>query len=128
MHGSTALLEAVKHGHEDTIDVLFRNKAELCMPESLAASVLCQAVFDGDCKLLQRLLKVNIQVNAADYDQRTAAHIAASEGNTVALNLLAQHGADLTRKDRWGNTALDDAAKRSNGHPAPAARAPLALL
>mmetsp|Transcript_18429 Transcript_18429/g.27312 ORF Transcript_18429/g.27312 Transcript_18429/m.27312 type:complete len:742 (-) Transcript_18429:150-2375(-) len=108
MHGSTALLEAVKNGHEDTIGVLFNNAAELCMPESLAASVLCQAVYDGDCKLLQRLLKANIQVNAADYDKRTAAHIAASEGSVAALNILAKYGADLALKDRWGKTALDE--------------------
>ena len=40
MHGSTALLEAVKNGNEVTMDVLLENKAQLCMPESLAASVL----------------------------------------------------------------------------------------
>ena len=113
MHGSTALLEAVKNGHENTMNLLFEYGAQLCMRESLAASVLCQAVFDGDILLLKRLLRAGIQVNAADYDKRTAAHIAAAEGNVAAIRVLAQHGADLSLPDRWGNTVQDE-AERSN--------------
>lgn len=113
MHGSTALLEAVKNGHEATMNLLFEYKAELCMAESLAASILCQAVFDGDILLLKRLLKTSIDVNAADYDKRTAAHIAAAEGNVAAIKVLAANGADLTLQDRWGNTVQME-AKRAN--------------
>ena len=93
--------------------LLFEYGAELCMKESLAASVLCQAVFDGDILLLKRLLNAGIQVDAADYDKRTAAHIAAAEGNVAAIKVLADHGADLTLKDRWNNTVQYE-AERSN--------------
>lgn len=115
MHGSTALYEAVKNGHESIIDLLLKHEANLCMTESLAASVLCQAVFDGDILLLKRLLRAGIQVDAADYDKRTAAHIAAAEGNASALKVLAAHGAKLSLKDRWDNTAQNEAEK-SNVH------------
>ena len=74
---------------------------------------LCQAVFDGDILLLKRLLQAGIDKNAADYDKRTAAHIAAAEGNVAAIRVLAEHGADLTLEDRWGNTVQDE-ARRSN--------------
>jgi len=113
MHGSTALLEAVKNGHEDTTKILISHGGSLAMEESLAASVLCQAVFDGDTTLLKRLLRAGIKVDAADYDKRTAAHIAAAEGNVAAIKVLADHGADLTLKDRWMNTVQDE-ARRSN--------------
>lgn len=113
MHGSTALLEAVKNGHENTMTLLMKHGAELCMPDSLAASVLCQTVFDGDTALLKRLLQAGIQVNAADYDKRTAAHIAAAEGNVAAVKVLADQGADLTLEDRWKNTVQLE-AQRSN--------------
>lgn len=93
--------------------LLFEYGAELCMKESLAASVLCQAVYDGDILLLKRLLRARIQVDAGDYDKRTAAHIAAAEGNVAAIRVLAEHGADLTLKDRWDNTVQEE-AKRSN--------------
>jgi len=114
MHGSTALLEAVKNANDVTMYVLLDRGAKLCMPESLAASVLCQAVFDGDIVLLKRLLQAGIQVDAADYDKRTAAHIAAAEGNVAAIRVLTSYGADLTLKDRWKNTAGIE-AKRAKG-------------
>eukprot|EP00542_Grammatophora_oceanica_P002284 CAMPEP_0194062106 /NCGR_PEP_ID=MMETSP0009_2-20130614/76511_1 /TAXON_ID=210454 /ORGANISM="Grammatophora oceanica, Strain CCMP 410" /LENGTH=110 /DNA_ID=CAMNT_0038713695 /DNA_START=25 /DNA_END=357 /DNA_ORIENTATION=- len=93
--------------------ILFEHDAQLCMPDSMAASILCQAVYDGDIILLKRLLKAKIQVNAADYDKRTAAHIAAAEGNAAAIKVLAEHGADLTLEDRWQNTVKSE-VKRSN--------------
>jgi ankyrin repeat protein len=113
MHGTTALYEAARKGHEDTMDVLLEHGAELCMDEGQAASTLCRMVFDGDILMLRRLLKANIQVNAGDYDGRTAAHIAAAEGNVAALKALVEFGADLELKDRWNNSIRDE-AKRAN--------------
>jgi len=113
MHGSTALYETVKNGHESTMESLLERGANLCMSESLAASTLCQAVFDGDMLTLRRLLLAKIQVNAADYDKRTASHIAGAEGNLAALRILNEFHADLTLRDRWGNT-VEAEAKRAN--------------
>eukprot|EP00978_Attheya_sp_CCMP212_P044918 scaffold327168_cov59-Attheya_sp.AAC.1 len=112
MHGTSALFEATKHGHEDTMEMLLAHGAELCMGENQAASTLCQAVFDGDILMLKRLVKAKIQVNASDYDKRTAVHIAASEGNMAALKVLVELGsADLSGMDRWGHSVYDEASK-----------------
>eukprot|EP00804_Cyclotella_cryptica_P018850 CCRYP_018298-RA/>CCRYP_018298-RA protein AED:0.12 eAED:0.12 QI:0/0/0/1/1/1/2/0/167 len=108
MYGSSALLEATKNGHDDIVNLLFEHEASLCMPDSQAASVLCQAA-------LMRLLKAGININAADYNKRTASHIAAAEGNVAAIRILAERGADLSAADRWGNTVRDEAA-RCNSH------------
>jgi ankyrin repeat protein/CRP-like cAMP-binding protein len=113
VHGSSALFEAAKNGHETIMGELLKHGAKLCMDENLAASTLCQTVFDGDILKLRRLLRAKIQVNASDYDNRTAAHIAAAEGNVVAFMALVEFGADLTVKDRWNNTVADE-AKRAN--------------
>jgi ankyrin repeat protein len=111
VHGSTALYEAVKNGHGSTADLLCEHGAELCMAESLAASILCQAVSDGDIPLLRRLLRARIQANASDYDNRTAAHIAAAEGNVAALKVLVEYGADLALQDRWKTSVVDEAKR-----------------
>lgn len=105
MHGSTALLEATKNGHDEVMKLLFKYDASLCMSDKQAASLLCQAVYDGDILFIKRLMAAGINVNAADYDKRTAAHIAAAEGNTAAMRVLLEHGADFHLEDRWGNTA-----------------------
>ena len=85
------------------------NGADLCMGESTAASVLCQTVFDGDTVLLKRLVRAGIDINAGDYDKRSAVHISAAEGNLVALKVLVDGGANLQVTDRWNNTAMDEA-------------------
>ena len=115
VNGGSALYEAAKHGHDSTMDILIRNHADLCMSESLAASTLCQLVFDGDATTLRRLLHAKINVNAADYDRRTAAHIAAAEGNLVAFKILVDFGCNLYAKDRWDNMIEDEAKKALNG-------------
>jgi ankyrin repeat protein/CRP-like cAMP-binding protein len=113
MHGTSALYEAARKGHEDTMEELMNHGAKLCMDEPRAASILCQTVSDGDILTLRRLLRAGIPVNAADYDQRTAAHIAAAEGHVAALKVLVEFGADLTLEDRWHNTVSIE-AKKSN--------------
>jgi len=115
VHGNSALFEATKNNHDDVAEMLLKNGGELSMCENLAATTLCQAVYDGDILMLKRLLDAKIQVNASDYDKRTAAHIAASEGNVAAFKLLVEAGADLSLEDRWGNTIRSEVEKAKSG-------------
>ena len=52
--------------------------------------------------------------DGADYDGRTALHLAASEGREETVQYLPQQGAKPDPVDRWGNTPLEDA--RRAGH------------
>lgn len=115
VHGVSALYNSTKNDRDDVADMLLKHGGELSMSDKLAASTLCQAVFEGNCKLLKRLLRAKIHVNASDYDKRTAAHVAASEGNVAAFKLLVEYGADLSLEDRWGNTARSEAVKANSG-------------
>ena len=115
VHGYSSLYIATMKNHENIIALLITHEAELSLSEILSASTLCRIVHDGDNALLQRFIKAKIQVNAADYDKRTAAHIAASEGNLTALKLLVEAGADLSLKDRWGNGVRSEAEMSKSG-------------
>jgi hypothetical protein len=114
--GGTALLEACKHGHDDIIDVLITSGAKLGVSltahQEKIANLLCSTVHNGDLKLLRRLLQAGADGDAVNYDGRTALHIAAAEGNVPAVELLvAEGGADVRKRDRWGATAEEEARR-----------------
>uniref|UniRef100_A0A915EQ90 Uncharacterized protein n=1 Tax=Ditylenchus dipsaci TaxID=166011 RepID=A0A915EQ90_9BILA len=59
---------------------------------------------------LTRLFLQGVNLNVADYDGRTALHLAACEGHTIICKFLLNIAkVDYTMQDRWGMAALDDA-------------------
>ncbi len=57
----------------------------LDLPSAETATHLCMSVFDCNVPLLRRYIKAGITVNAANFDKRTALHVAAAEGNLAAV-------------------------------------------
>lgn len=57
---------------------------------------------------LKRLLEYGADPDSADYDFRTALHIAAAEGYFLVAKLLVDYGANVLFADRWGHTAIDE--------------------
>lgn len=73
------------------------------------SSVLFAAT-NGDIKEIRRFYLSGMNMNRKDYDGRTVLHIAASEGHlNVVCFLVNVCKVDKTIKDRWNNTALDNA-------------------
>eukprot|EP00980_Cylindrotheca_fusiformis_P020957 scaffold7970_cov118-Cylindrotheca_fusiformis.AAC.13 len=117
-HGICALLEALENGHDLVVDILLNERTHPDMhwlDEARASALMNQAVFEGNIRMLARLIKAGVDVDAGDYDMRRPVHIAASEGNMNAFRVLVQAGADLTVRDRWNNTVLDDAKRSKHG-------------
>ena len=56
--------------------------------EIKSASELCTAVAQGKVDLIRHYIKAGININAADYDKRTALHIAAADGCLEAVRCL----------------------------------------
>ncbi len=51
--------------------------------------------------------ELGADVNAADHEGNTPAHLCASRGDNECINFLVSKGADVTRVNREGNTTVD---------------------
>lgn len=58
----------------------------------------------GDKIGVMQELEKHVEPNLADYDKRTALHLASCEGCTEIVVLLLEKGADVNSVDRWGRT------------------------
>ncbi|CAB4311842.1 unnamed protein product [Prunus armeniaca] len=95
--GNTPLLEAIKHGHDQVASLLVKAGASLTIDD--AGDFLCITVARRNLDLLKRLLANDINPNAKNYDQRTALHVAASEGLYPMAEFLLEAGASVLSKD-----------------------------
>lgn len=107
--GNTPLVDAVKNLHELPAKILF--EAGSTLMHDYACSLLCDAALRGDAPFLQLLHECGTDVQDYDYDRRTALHLAAAEGQLVSVDFLIFAKANIMFKDRWGNTAIDDAIR-----------------
>lgn len=117
---TTPLDAAWDEGHEDMRIYLEDKGAKRCKGMLLTGvdkeSDLCDAAARGDLERLRSLTAPGgVPVNQGDYDQRTALHLAASEGLLETVKFLVlEAGARVDVVDRWGGTPLDDAIR--HGH------------
>jgi glutaminase len=72
---------------------------------------LLYAASQGDLDELRAVLATGADPNAADYDGRTALHLAAAEGHLAAVRYLLASGARPGVTDRWGGCPLTDAKR-----------------
>lgn len=75
------------------------------------ATYLCSAASRGDVGELRRLTASGFNPCTADYDGRTALHLAACEGQAGAIRYLMSICEEIEPRDRWGNSPLDDAKR-----------------
>ncbi|KAG7468847.1 hypothetical protein JOB18_024505 [Solea senegalensis] len=72
------------------------------------------AAFKGDLQSLRRYFLSGVDVNAVDYDGRSALHVAAAEGHTEVIRFLLENaGANPALRDRWGSSPLQEARRYS---------------
>eukprot|EP00961_Rhodomonas_salina_P021890 294836-Rhodomonas_salina.1 len=75
---------------------------------------LCEAASEGDLEQLRKIMDSGADANAADYDKRSAMHLASAEGHLAVVQFLVERQADINIKDRWGGYPLKEAV--FNGH------------
>ena len=81
------MMEACRNGNTAVIADLLKHGARLNVETNQMAGNLCRAVYDGDMRLLNRMVHAGANVSASDYDGRTALHVAAAEGNIAAVKV-----------------------------------------
>lgn len=76
-------------------------------------SLIYAATF-GDLDEIYMLEANGVDLNVADYDGRTALHLAAAEGREEVVEYLLSKGVNPNPIDRWGGTPLKDAERSKN--------------
>jgi len=88
--------------------------------QSIRVNELIWASSKGDLGAMQDQLRHGVQLCCADYDMRTPLHLAAAENQVEIVKFFIEQsresdGAfDLSPRDRWGGTPLDDAYRHGN--------------
>ncbi|MEM7617171.1 MAG: glutaminase A [Pseudomonadota bacterium] len=75
---------------------------------------LIWAASQGDLNEIQQLFAKGIDLDSADYDGRTALHLAAAENQIDVVKFLISKNINLEPVDRWGKTPLADAKTHEN--------------
>lgn len=88
-------------------------KSEIKLSDTMS---LIWAASQGDLNQIQHLVARGVDLNQADYDGRTAMHLAASEGQEHIVRFLIRHKAEVNPVDRWGGTPLADAERGKHQH------------
>jgi 60kDa lysophospholipase len=77
--------------------------------QTLFPAMLNTAVVHGDINKMENLKGYGADLSAVNYDQRTALHLAAAEGNLEVVKFLLLHGAAVHIRDRYDRTPLMEA-------------------
>eukprot|EP00041_Stephanoeca_diplocostata_P023226 m.566264 g.566264 ORF g.566264 m.566264 type:complete len:598 (+) comp22248_c0_seq15:177-1970(+) len=112
--GHTPLRDAVLRKREKCVEALVGAGALLHMSAMEMAMTLCTLAAENDVVSLKLYIVAGIDVNAVDYDNRTALHVTCRRGKTAfAQELLKQNGIQKEIKDIFGVTPIEE-AKRYN--------------
>ena len=111
----TVLMKACVKGNKDTINVLLNAGADPNIANSYGDTCLHDAVQNDCCtEVLQAIISHGIDVNASNKNHVTALIIACHKGNTDAINILLEAGADPNITDSKGATCIHHAV--GEGH------------
>ncbi len=119
--GGDPLKDAIRGNHKKVQDVLKAHGALGLQDEHSEhaggrsmGERMCASACKGDINEIKSLFAKKASVNAADYDKRSALHLAAAEGHEEVVKFLVEMKAEVNAKDRWGGDPLKDAIR--GGH------------
>lgn len=106
--------DAIRHNQMEVQMILV--KAGTKVGGISTACQMCEVAARGDVDTLHILCGCGVDPNTSDYDNRTALHLAASNGQLTVLDYLLsiQPPIDVNPVDRLGGTPLSDAIRHNN--------------
>jgi len=112
MH-NTPLNDAVRHKHDQAAALIREHcpTQKYKLPGAGNGVEMCFSAAAGDIEQIKRLIRNGVDPDAADYDGRTALHLATCQGQTEVVTYLLSVKCNLTCKDRFGGTPLEDAVR-----------------
>lgn len=88
---------------------IIRNNGGILNLKNDIGDYFCKLAFEGDLITMRLLHYCGANLMLGDYDRRTAAHVAASEGRADVMDFLINEiHMNIMVIDRWGNTPYED--------------------
>jgi ankyrin repeat protein len=113
--GETLLYLASEGGHEEVVNLLITNGADINAQDVLGYTPLHRATLRHHVNVVEILLANSANVNVVSSSgYGTPLHIASYIGNRKLVELLLLNGADVNQKARLGGTSLHEATRNGN--------------
>lgn len=108
---NTPLHLSAKEGHEDVVEHLLKEEADLTLINNFNRNALLESLREHqNDKIVLALIEAGSPLNGQDTHSNTAAYYAAQDDRPVVMTALADKGADLTIASK-GTTPLIHATK-----------------
>ena len=106
----TPLVAAMGGKHFEVAELLYRNGANVDIPDNYSDTPLPEACRAGFLDTVQWLLNHGADVNTQDVGLRTPLHSVVGYGHSQVLRMLIEHNADIHIRNYCGETPLHFAA------------------
>jgi ankyrin repeat protein/CRP-like cAMP-binding protein len=113
--GRSPLDECKQRGFDEIERILREATAVVeCVGEKKTLAFLMEAAAVGNVDRIKQYKRIGGNLSRADYDDRTAMHVACARGRLEVVAFLVDAGAELAPVDRFGRTPYFEA--RHEGH------------
>lgn len=100
------ILDCIRYNDVATLKKLLASESVVLKKDALHWSYLHYAAYYGNTEIAKLLLKLGVNVNSVDIDNRTALYIAIINQKTEMVDFLVKHKIDILSKDTYDMTPL----------------------
>ncbi|XP_074656799.1 L-asparaginase-like [Tubulanus polymorphus] len=111
---NTALNDAIRFGHPDVVHLLFECGAHLNYSPGRLGQELCWAASEDNVTILKCYDVIGANLSQADFDGRTALHVACARGFQSVVEFLLKKEVTIDVEDNFGTTPISEATRIGN--------------